>query len=868
VFPVTLAVSAKVNGTYFERTQAITVTATATAAYPSSWSNATTVTITKGNFEANILYGGAAIASIPLAYNPSTGLWTGVWIIPYNAPVGSYTAKVYASDNLVAPDTGSGSTSSFTVAPATISVKLSVSPASAVRGDVYQFTATAYWPNGQPFAANNTGAAFPTTDAGYLQVFNNMHGQPNAIPIINLTYANGVWSGSFQTVWNTLTGNYAFTAEAYDSLIMTSSPNMGASSPVASTLSPATLTITPWGEEELYNDSTSGTLLLNFNVTYPSDLVSTASGPLGYLPNASINVNHLEVIISVNGHQIGDGYDWMYNPALSTKGTAVYSLYTIQNGTAVLGWPLGSDYPAQEAYLGNFTLHVLYFNDNATAPNTGSGISAFPVVKVITQHIAPVQQSKGESVSVTATVYSAGNWSNPAINAKLLPISFVAKLWESAPANHAHIYAVQLSPVSGHPGEFAGSLAVDTAPNTGSGAAANAGMYAGEYWANEFLNFGAPYMLPTVTDTNAASLTVTGDLHIVITKPTMATGPYHPNGWYSVNGTVTDNYGHPVSGVPLTFSVPNLAESLNFNTLNGYFAPMLNKQYLLVIPEDAALGNYTGNATAGGSGTYYLSNKTTTTFEVTVIKTISVSASVSPSTIYNGTSGEIVATVTSSGQPLSGATVNAKISAPNGTISIALSASSTPGVYTAPISIAPTGPSGLYTVTVTASESGYVSGSAVTTFQAAMKSVPVVTLPQIDVAVTTSPANVYNGTTVTVAATVTANGKALSGATVSGTISGPSGSAPLAFTASSAAGVYTATYTVPAAGQYTISVSASESGYAAGSGGTAFSATTTTPPPKPPTVNLTYVYLLAGLAALFALIALIYLAAKVKSPKR
>ncbi|MDP7982864.1 MAG: FixH family protein, partial [Conexivisphaerales archaeon] len=748
------------------------------------------------------------------------------------------------------------------VAPATISVKLNVSPASAVRGDVYDFTATAYWPNGQPFAASNTGAAFPTADAGYLQVFNNLHGQPNAIPIINLTYANGVWSGSFQTVWNTLTGNYDFTAEAYDSLIMTSSPNMGASPSVSSTLSPATLTVTPWGEEELNGNSTSGTLFLNFNVTYPSDLVSTASGPLGFLPNSSINANHLEVIISVNGHQIGDGYDWMYNPALSTKGTAVYSLYTIENGKAILGWPLGSNYPAQEAYLGNFTLHVLYFNDNATAPNTGSGMSAFPVVKVITQPIASVQQSKGESVSVTATVYSAGNWSNPAINAKLLPISFVAKLWEYLPVSHAHIYAVTLSPVSGHPGEFSGSLAVDSAPNTGSGAAANAGMYAGEYWANESLNFGAPYLLPTVNDTNAGSLTVTGDLHIAITKPTMSTGPYHPNGWYSVNGTVTDNYGHPVSGVPLNFFVPSLAESLKFNTENGYFAPIPNQQYLLVIPEDAALGNYTGTATAGGSGTFYLPASASTTFEVTVIKPISVAASVTPSTIYNGTSGEIVATVTSSGQPLSGATVTAKISAPNGTSTIALSASSTPGVYTAPIFIAPTGPAGLYTVTVTASESGYVSGSAVATFQAAMKSVPVVALPQIDVSVTTSPANVYNGTTVTIAATVTANGKALTGATVSGTISGPSGSASLAFAPSSSAGVYTATYTVPAAGQYTVSVTASESGYATGSSGTAFSATTTTPPPKAPTVNLTYVYLLAGLAALFALIALIYIAVK------
>jgi hypothetical protein len=900
VKPITLSVSAQVNESSVERTKTIQITATATGAMgkPITGSNGTltatlySVVNSAANAATNIV--------IPMTYSSTTSNWMATWTVPYNYPTGTYFFNVTAADNLVQPDTGSAATGDFTVNPASIKIALSASPTSGPRGTTFTFTAHAWWPNGQQFNATNFG-----TDAGYMVLYNNVSASGKlAIQTLTMTYnpSTGLWTASAPTYWNTTTGTYSFFAFAHDT-----QGNSGTSTNVEVQIKPATLTIIPWGTETIDGNSTKAILYINFNVTYPADLVSTASGNLGYIPFKDIP-NHIDAYILYNGNIIRNGYDWYYNWSLSTKGTAVYTLYTVVNAAqfsswstsntasnmgvtntaasgAVMGWPM-----SPSMGLGNYTIQVSYFSDNATPPNTGSGINSFPVAEVITQKLPNVQQSVGASLPFAANVYTAGTWGTPAVNPNLLPTSFVIKLWESEPTNHAHVYTITMSLTNPAKAGYSGTLLVDQAPNTGGTQPSSIpGMFAGQYWANEFLTFGNKFVLPTVTDSNAASTTVTGDVIFHLTRPfiTANTTPitYRPNSWYSVNGTVTDNYGHPISGISLTLNQYNLSEFQQLTTMsNGALVPAPNSGYFMIIPRYAPNGDYPFNftitsTTSPSSVNYYYTWLTgvspTYYFKVeraVVVPTISVSASVSPSTIYNGSSAMIIAEVTSSGKPLAGAYVNATITMPNGTATLRLTPTSTAGAYSAPISISSMGPAGLYTVAVNASKAGYASGSAVTTFTVEMKTPPPTPTPALSIALSVSPSSIANGTSGVISASVTSSGQPITGATVTGTLVSPSGaSTPLLFTTSSSTpGLYTATVSIPSsgpAGTWSATVTASEAGYKSATSGIAFTVTMvkpTPPPPPPPTVNLTWVYVLAGLAAIFALIALIYIAVKLK----
>jgi len=141
-----------------------------------------------------------------------------------------------------------------------------------------------------------------------------------------------------------------------------------------------------------------------------------------------------------------------------------------------------------------------------------------------------------------------------------------------------------------------------------------------------------------------------------------------------------------------------------------------------------------------------------------VVPTLSVTASVSPSTITNGSSATILAQVTSDGQPVAGATVDATITMPNGTAIVKLSPTSTAGAYSAPISISSMGPAGLYTVAVNASKAGYASGSAVTAFTVEMKTPPPTPTPALSIALSVSPSSIANGTSGVISASVTSSG--------------------------------------------------------------------------------------------------------------
>ena len=893
VKPITLAVNAKVNGTAFQRTQTIQITATVTGAQgkPVTGSNgtATATLYTYVNGALNT----ATSQTVTLTY--SSGQWVGTWTIPYNYPTGTYAFLVSASDDLVQPDTGSGATGSFVINPAQIKVSLTATPSSGVRGTTFSFSATAWWPNGQPFTSESFG-----TDAGSITLYNNVTAKGSlSLKAILLTYdsTTGTWTASVPSYWNTTTGVYSFFAFAHDSF-----GNSGTSTNAYVTVQPITLTIIPWGEEVINGNSTSATLYINFNVTYPSNVVSTAGGNLGYIPFNEIP-NHIDAYILVNGKIVRNGYDWYYNWSLSTKGTAVYSLYTVVNATkfsswyptgtnagvtntaasgAVKGWPI-----SPSMGLGNYTIQISYFSDNATAPNTGTGINSFPVAEIITQKLPNVQQSVGASLPLALNVYTGGTWGSPSVNPSLLPTSVVVHLWEQYPQNHAHIYTIPLSLTNPSAALYTGTLLVDQASNAGGTQPSSIpGMFAGLYWANEVATFSNKFVLPTVIDSNAASTKVTGDVVFHLTRPfiTANTTPvvYRPNVWYSVNGTVTDNYGHPISGLSLVFNQYNLSEFQYLTTLSdGAIVPAPNSGYVLIIPADAPNGIYPFNFTietgtpnsvnsfytwlTGASPTYYFKVE-----KAVVVPTISVSASVSPSTITNGSSAELIAQVTSNGVPLAGASVKATITMPNGTSTITLSPTSTAGAYSAPISISSMGPAGLYTVAVNASKAGYVSGSAVTTFTVKTV-VPVTVTKPLSIALSVSPSSIANGTSGVISASVTYNGQPITSATVTGTLVSPSGTTTslLFTTSSSTPGLYTATVNIPStgpAGTWSATVSASATGYQSASSGIAFTVTLVKPTviPKPAPVNLTYVYLLAGLAAIFALIALIYIAVKLK----
>ncbi|WP_449462097.1 FixH family protein [Tardisphaera miroshnichenkoae] len=889
VKPITLAVTAKVNGTAFQRTQTVQITATVTGAQgkPVTSSNgtatATLYTVVNGAINT------ATSQTVTLTY--SSGQWVGTWSIPYNYPTGTYAFLVNASDDLVKPDTGSANTSSFVINPAQIKVSLTATPSSGVRGTTFSFSATAWWPNGQPFTSESFG-----TDAGSITLYNNVTAKGSlSIKAILLTYdsTTGTWTASVPSYWNTTTGVYSFFAFAHDSF-----GNSGTSTNAYVTVQPIMLTIVPWGEEVINSNSSSATLYINFNVTYPSNVVSTAGGNLGYIPFKQIP-NHIDAYILVNGKIVRNGYDWYYNWSLSTKGTAVYSLYTVVNAAqfsswynstgssagvtntaasgAVEGWPISANMG-----LGNYTIEVSYFSDNASAPNTGSGTNSFPVAKVLTQPLPNVQQSVGASLPLAVNVYTGGTWGTPSVNSALLPTSVVVHLWEQYPQNHAHIYTIDLSLTNPAAALYSGSLLVDQAPNPGT----TPGMFAGLYYANEVLTFSNKFVLPTVIDSSAAYTKVTGDVVFHLTRPFITANTtaltYRPNVWYSVNGTVTDNYGHPVSGLYLVFNQANLSEYQDLmTTADGAIVPQPDTGYVLIIPADAPNGIYPFNFTiqtgaansvnsfytwlTGVSPTYYFKVE-----KAVVVPTIAVSASVSPSSLTNGSSAEIIADVSSNGQPLAGALVQATITMPNGTATISLSPSSTAGVYTAPISISSMGPAGLYTVAVNASKAGYASGSGVTSFSVKVVT-PVVVSKPLALALSVSPSSIANGTSGVISATVTYNGQPVSGATVTGTLVSPSGTTTsLLFTTSSTTpGLYTATVNIPPsgpAGTWSATVSASAPGYESASSGIAFTVTMVKPTviPKPAPVNLTYVYLLAGLAAIFALIALIYIAIKLK----
>jgi len=904
VSPITLSVSAKVNESSVERTKTIKVTATAKGAMGKP------ITGSNGTLSATLysVTSWPLPITIPMTYNSTASNWTATWTVPYNYPTGQYYFEVSAADNLVQPDTGSATTADFAINPAIIKIALSASPTSGPRGTTFTFTAHAWWPNGQQFNATNFGI-----DPGYMVLYNNVSATGKlAIQPLTMTYnpSTGLWTASAPTYWNTTTGTYSFFAFAHDSPYYGITPvtiNSGTSTNVEVPITPATLTIIPWGTETIDRNSTSATLYINFNVTYPADLVSTASGNLGYTLFKDIP-NHIDAYILYNGKIIRNGYDWYYNWSLSTKGTAVYTLYTVVNAAkysawstsnaasnmgvtntaasgAVMGWPMSSTMG-----LGNYTIQIAYFSDNATAANTGTGINSFPVAEVITQKLPNVQQSHNETLPFAANVYTSGTWGTPAVNPNLLPTSFVIKLWESEPTNHAHVYSIKMTLINASTGAYSGALPVDKAPNTGGKQPSPIpGMFAGQYWANEKLTFSNKFVLPTVTDSNAASTKVTGDVNFTLTRPFITANStpvtYRPNSWYSINGTVIDNYGHPISGISLTLNQYNLSEFQNLTTLsNGALVPAPNSGYVMIIPADAPNGDYPFNFTIasttntasvnyyytwlnGRSPTYYFKVE-----RAVVVPTISVSASVSPSTIYNGSSAMIIAEVTSNGQPLAGASVTATITMPNGTATLKLTPTSTAGAYSAPISISGMGPAGLYTVAVNASKAGYASGSAVTTFTVEMKTPPPTPTPALSIALSVSPSSIANGTSGVISASVTSNGQPITGATVTGTLVSPSGaSTPLLFTTSSSTpGLYTATVSIPSsgpAGTWSATVTASEVGYKSATSGIAFTVTIvkpTPPPPPPPTVNLTGVYVLAGLAAIFALIALIYIAVKLK----
>ena len=910
-----LTVTASINGTTFEKTSTAEITANAAGVSGLPLTNKNATFVATLWYVVNSAANAATHIKVPLSYSNKTHEWTADWQVPYSLDTSrTYYFNVTASDDLIQPDTGWGVTGKFTVTPAFIKIKFSVTPQTATRGANFTAVATATWPNGTAFTSMNFG-----TDAGYMKVFSNGT-QALAIKTVNMSYSSslGEWIASIPTYWNTTSGHYLLWAVASDQ-----GGNGGISSSQTIDLKPATLIITPWSYEVINGNSTKATIYFNFNVTYPSDLVAQVTDKKVYnelvlslkdiLQGGSNwpNGHPIDAYIYVNGQPgpIRNGYNWYANSTydnlgnFTATGSIVYSLYTPINTAkfssvestltnsnvtdykvsgAVQGWPISATQP-----LGDYRLEIAYYGDVAVAPNTGSGSNDFPVAKVLTSKLPLVNQSESEMITVNSTVYTAGTWGKPAVNSKFLPSSFTVTLVSAEPWPNAHNYTVSLTLSNATTGFYTGTLMVDNAPNPG----AKKGMYVGLYYANENLTFAGKLLEPYVTDYDAANQTVNGDLVFLLTRPYITSNAtpivYPPNVWYSVNGTVTDNYGHPVPGLTFFYFNKQLGENQSLTTNKmGVIEPTPNTGYVLIIPSDTPNGfyNFTFEIPAMSSNPKTVSNYfqppyvygPIPTYKLEVEKTVvvpplAVSVSVTPSTLQNGTSGVILASVTSNGKPITGATVIASITAPNGTSKLTLQPTSTPGIYSATFSISPTGPAGLYTVSVTATEVGYSTGTGAASFTVTVP-VPVVVTKPLSISLSVSPSSIANGTSGVISASITSNGQAITSATVTGSVVTPTGtSIPLLFTTSSSTpGLYTATVSVPSsgpAGTWDATVTASATGYTTATQGIAFTVTMVTPPviPKPaPPVNLTWVYLLAGLAAIFALIALIYIAIKLK----
>ncbi len=354
--------------------------------------------------------------------------------------------------------------------------------------------------------------------------------------------------------------------------------------------------------------------------------------------------------------------------------------------------------------------------------------------------------------------------------------------------------------------------------------------------------------------------------------------PELPNGTYMISVVPTGI----ATGINITvkpkpfFSMEAAAAGTSIKITGKGFAA--STDYEIVWDGTVTLGTFTSDANGTFSGTIVVpagaapgmhsisirvagTNNVITTVTFTVLGPLKIAnLDIVPKTAYNGSTVTITLAVQDYfGNLVSGATVTGSIITPSGaTVSLSFSEVQD-GIYSATWTVPADAAEGSYTVTVSASKASAgtpTTGSISFTVEAKV-------LPPLKITLTVPP-SVNNGSTVTITAAVSdAEGKPVSGATVTGKIVTPAGQVITLAFSEVESGIYSATWTVPkdaAAGSYTVTVSASKP--AVGTKATmagSFNVEIQTPPPKPPEVkiDLTAMYVLVGITLIIALAVLV-----------
>jgi uncharacterized protein YfaS (alpha-2-macroglobulin family) len=124
------------------------------------------------------------------------------------------------------------------------------------------------------------------------------------------------------------------------------------------------------------------------------------------------------------------------------------------------------------------------------------------------------------------------------------------------------------------------------------------------------------------------------------------------------------------------------------------------------VPVGTTVGTYAVNATAAKSTFSGTGNA-----NVTVVEPPSVTVSVAQSTYAPGSTVSMSATVTSGGNPASGASVTFTLTKPNGSTTTKSVTAGSNGVATGKYKLGPKDPTGTYSVSAAATYSGLTSSS-------------------------------------------------------------------------------------------------------------------------------------------------------------
>jgi 5-hydroxyisourate hydrolase-like protein (transthyretin family) len=242
-----LTVSASSNGTTYQRTQTIQVTAN--IRYP----NGTSLSV--GSVNATMKIGASTVVQVPLTYSLLFGDWEAFYQIRSDDPTGGWTILFEAKDGYA--NTGS-TTTQITVARATLQVVAMLDKSEYQRTETAQIQAIVRYPNGSSLkpsclALDPCSSVELDISLGALVLGSQ-----------SLQYNTTIdrWVGSQKIEIDDPLGNYTFRVQARDT-----SDNSGTVETTARIVA-ATLSVTVWTDRTSYS-LVYDTIGIRANATYP-----------------------------------------------------------------------------------------------------------------------------------------------------------------------------------------------------------------------------------------------------------------------------------------------------------------------------------------------------------------------------------------------------------------------------------------------------------------------------------------------------------------------------------------------------------------------------------------------------------------------